>query len=334
MSDIKSRKQDHIDLAGKSVVTADSKETTLFYEPLFGVHPIQSSNEVSFLGKTLKAPLWISSMTGGSTEAGAINKRLAKIAGEFGLGMGLGSCRAFLEDPSTFDDFNLRPLLGDKVPFFTNIGIAQLENLLKHNEEEKLAAMVDKLCADGLVVHINPLQEWVQPEGDRYQRPVIETLQEYFEKTKIKTIVKEVGQGMGPKSLKALLDMPVECIEFAALGGTNFAKLEIERSKDDFWAPLSKIGHTAEEMIGYINEVKPSADRQFIISGGVRDFVHAYELMNSLNCKSIVGMAGAFLRPARESEEQLRKFTQNYILGLEMAGQWLEHPSFQEKKRD
>jgi isopentenyl-diphosphate delta-isomerase len=334
MSDIKSRKQDHIDLAANSVVTAEMRSTKLDYEPLFGVHPTGEMKEISFLGKTLKAPLWISSMTGGSTEAGAINKRLAKIAGEFGLGMGLGSCRAFLEDPSTFDDFNLRPLLGDGVPFFANIGIAQLETILLNGEEDKLAAMVDKLCADGIVLHINPLQEWLQPEGDRYQRPVIETLQEYFEKVQLRTIVKEVGQGMGPRSLKALMDMPVDCIEFAALGGTNFSKLEIQRGDRDFWSSLSHVGHTAEEMVESINSINSQTEKEFIISGGVQDFLHAYELMSTLVPKSIVGMAGAFLRPARESEEALRTFTQNFISGLQMAEQWLVPSADQEAKRD
>lgn len=334
MSDIKSRKQDHIDLAAKSVVTAEMRSTKLDYEPLFGVHPTGEMKEISFLCKTLKAPLWISSMTGGSTEAGSINKRLAKIAGEFGLGMGLGSCRAFLEDPSTFDDFNLRPLLGDDVPFFANIGIAQLETMLSKGEEEKLAAMVDKLCADGIVLHINPLQEWLQPEGDRYQRPVIETLQEYFEKVQLKTIVKEVGQGIGPRSLKALMDMPVDCIEFAALGGTNFSKLEIQRGDRDFWSSLAHVGHTAEEMVESINSINSETEKEFIISGGVQDFLHAYELMSTLEPKSIVGMAGAFLRPARESEEALRTFTQNFISGLQMAEQWLVPSADQEAKRD
>jgi isopentenyl-diphosphate delta-isomerase len=334
MSDIKTRKQDHIDLAANSVVTSQSRLTNLEYEPLFGVHPTGENKSFSFLGKRLKAPLWISSMTGGSTEAGAINKRLAIIAGEFGLGMGLGSCRAFLEDPSTFEDFNLRPLLGDDVPFFANIGIAQLESMLSNGEEEKISAMVDKLCADGIVLHINPLQEWLQPEGDRYQKPVIETLQEYFEKVELKTIVKEVGQGMGPRSLKALLGMPVDCIEFAALGGTNFSKLEIQRADCKFWSTLAHVGHTAEEMVEFVNEITSNTEKEFIISGGVKDFIHAYELMSTMRSKSIVGMAGAFLRPARESEEALRTFTRNFILGLQMAEQWLVPPLHQEVRRD
>lgn len=333
MSDIKSRKQDHIDLAAASVTKGSERASMLHYEPLFGTHSA-GSLDTSFLGKTLKAPVWISSMTGGSTEAGAINKRLAKVAGEFGLGMGLGSCRAFLEDPNTFDDFNLRPLLGNSVPFFANIGIAQLDELLANGEVEKLSGMVDKLCADGIVIHVNPLQEQLQPEGDRYSRPAIETLQEYFETTKLTTIVKEVGQGMGPRSLKALLDLPVDCIEFGALGGTNFSKLEILRGGNELLSPLATVGHTAEEMINFINDLNPTEEKTFIISGGVNDFLHGYELMKTLKAQSVIGMAGAFLRPARESEEELRTFTHNFIKGLEMASQWLEAPNSQEAKRD
>lgn len=331
MSDIEIRKQDHIDLAGSARIPEGSKDSRFCYEPLFGVHPSEEavSWNLDFLGSKMDAPVWISSMTGGGREANTINRRLAAVASEFGLGMGLGSCRALLENPEVFDDFNLRPIIGGELPFYANLGIAQVDELLRTNQEEKIIFLVESLRASGLVIHLNPLQEWLQPGGDRYTRPAFETLQDYFSKMKIKTIVKEVGQGMGPRTLAALLDLPVAAIEFAAFGGTNFSLLELKRAEDpntDFWRPLCNVGHTAIEMVEMINMLETSRsleDKSFIISGGVNNFLDGFHLMNKLNASSAIGMAGAFLTKAREGEEELRLFCRDYILGLEMARQWL-----------
>ena len=169
-------------------------------------------------------------MTGGTSRAGLINKNLAQACAEFGLGMGLGSCRILLDDRTYFNDFNVRPIMGNEVPLFANIGICQLEQLLASKEVDKLNELVANLQADGLIIHINPLQESFQPEGDRLKRPAIEILEDYLEQTNILTMVKEVGQGMGKDSLKALLQLPLESIEFGAFGGTNFSYLELNRS--------------------------------------------------------------------------------------------------------
>lgn len=116
-----------------------------------------------------------------------------------------------------------RKIIGDELPFYANIGIAQLETLLKDNEAYKIDQLVDKLQADGIIIHVNPLQEWLQPEGDKITEAPIKTIQQFLEKTKQKVIVKEVGQGFGKESLRALVQLPIEAIEFAAHGGTNFS---------------------------------------------------------------------------------------------------------------
>src|SRR5690606_7709496 len=112
--------------------------------------------------------LWISSMTGGTKEALQINRNLAQAANEFGLGFGLGSCRSLLTENTRFHEFDLRSMIGDELPFFANLGVAQVEELIAKKELNRLHDMVEKLRADGLIIHINPLQEWFQPEGDRF----------------------------------------------------------------------------------------------------------------------------------------------------------------------
>jgi isopentenyl-diphosphate delta-isomerase len=118
--------------------------------------------------------------------------------------------------------------MGDQ-PLYINLGIAQIEQLLNNNDSVRIKELINKLDADGLIIHVNPMQEWLQPEGDRFRQSPIDTIKRVIDIADFKIIVKEVGQGMGPASLKSLLALPLEAIDFAANGGTNFALLEILR---------------------------------------------------------------------------------------------------------
>ena len=164
------RKQDHIALAFESQVQAAQLDGRFYYEPLLAAHPKTELKAFSFLGKTMRAPLWISSMTGGTGAARHINQNLAEACGEFGLGMGLGSTRPLLESDDFFDDFDLRVSIGAASPFFVNLGIAQSEKSLSEKSFDKIEWLVERLRADGLIIHVNPMQEWLQPEGDHISR--------------------------------------------------------------------------------------------------------------------------------------------------------------------
>ena len=133
------RKRDHIELTQKSQTVRADVDSRFYYEPILSAHP-NSQIDVSthFLGKKMAAPFWISSMTGGVGEARHINQNLARVCREFSLGMGLGSCRVLLESDQYFEDFNLRPILGSELPFFANLGIAQLETLVIDGETNKI----------------------------------------------------------------------------------------------------------------------------------------------------------------------------------------------------
>jgi isopentenyl-diphosphate delta-isomerase len=303
------RKSDHINLTDRSRTLPSSVDLRFNYEPLFFKHPTSESNwKTNFIGFDFNYPLWVSSMTGGTQKAQTINTNLAKLVGEFKLGMGLGSCRSLLESKDRLDDFKVRKYLGIQ-PLFANIGCAQLAELVLNNNLHKISELVNLLEADGLVIHLNPLQEWFQPGGDRYLMTPIQVLETVFEKVKFPIIIKEVGQGMGPETLKALLNMPLAAIEFGAYGGTNFSQLESLRSTEgiELKKPFINVGHTASEMIDILNSL-PRTDKQFIISGGVQSVLDGYELKMKLEATSVIGMASAFLNPAQQSYTALQEY--------------------------
>ena len=324
------RKKDHIDLAFHSRTEGDELDGRFYYEPVLASHPKEEPISFAFLGKKMKWPIWVSSMTGGTGEAGYINRNLARVCAEYGLGMGLGSCRPLLESDQFFEDFNLRPIIGEEHPFYANLGVAQVDKLLSEGREDRILDLVDRLQADGLIIHVNPLQEWLQPEGDRFVRPPLETISELLEKTNLNLVVKEVGQGMGPESLKALLRLPLQAIEFAAFGGTNFAKLELLRSepaKRDFLGPVSRVGHTAAEMTDMVNLLMDETDVRchgIIVSGGITNFMDGHFLIRKMKLPAIYGQASAFLKYAKVSYEALNEFIAHQVKGLQLAQAYLK----------
>lgn len=325
------RKIDHIKLAETSIPASGTPDPRFNYEPLLSAHPA-GNEEVKFLGKTMNHPLWISSITGGSSDSGRINRYLAEAAAEFGLGIGLGSCRTLLKSNKYFEDFNLRPILGDNVPFFANIGIAQLEDLIDKKNLDKIHELVKvKLQADGLIIHVNPVQEWLQPEGDLFKRPPIETIIEFIEDLnhEYKIIIKEVGQGIGPDSLELLLKLEVDCIEYGAYGGTNFPAIEINRNKNSYskyLKPLASIGHNANEMIEITNKLAAKNSyycNNLIISGGINNFLDGYYFIKRSTLPAIYGMANSLLRNALISKEELLNFIKAEIEGYKFASRFL-----------
>jgi isopentenyl-diphosphate Delta-isomerase len=307
-SELSQRKMDHINLTQKSKTSADAVDTRFDYEPMFFTHPGPNDTwPSSFLGFKLDFPIWVSSMTGGVEKSQIINQNLATLCGEFKLGMGLGSCRQLLTSSERLNDFQVRKYFGDG-PLFANIGHAQLEELSLSNKFHLLDELIKTLEATGLIVHLNPLQEWFQPSGDRYRIDPLTTLKKFLEKTTYPVLIKEVGQGLGPKSLKAILDLPLAGIEFGAFGGTNFSLLESFRATDEiqYKRPFIQVGHTALEMVGILNAL-PDKGKEFIISGGIKTVLDGYELKTKLRAPSLIGMASNFLAPAQSNYENLRE---------------------------
>ena len=324
------KKKAHIDLALHSQTLRDSLDRRFHYEPMLNAHPGEIMKPFPFLGKTMRAPIWISSMTGGTEAAMLINRNLARVCREFGLGMGLGSCRVLLEENRFADHFFLREHIGDDVPFYANLGIVQIEKSLEGGTVDRISEMVYKLQADGLIIHVNPLQEWLQPEGEVLHHRPIDLIREFVEQVDFRIVVKEVGQGIGPESLRQLMHLPLEAIEFAAFGGTNFAKLELQRSSpamQHLLEPISLVGNDTDDMLGYITalmeEKKKPKVSQIIISGGIKSFLDGYYFIRKSPIPAVYGQASMFLRYAREDYDTLRDFTLQQIRGLEIAYAYL-----------
>lgn len=359
------RKEEHINLASKSQFRVQNNEkiSSLFtYEPLFStsINVCKNANEFKRSDYSLKypclqkeifnkkctLPLWVSSMTGGTKKALPLNQTLAKVSNHFGLGMGLGSCRPLLEESmknnipfkrcKNFADFNLRPYLKNNLPLVANLGIAQIEKLIKiHGAKSTcgiLEEMLDSLGADGIFVHINLLQEFLQPEGDVIEVPVFETLCELLKYASFNVAVKEVGQGMGPKSLRHLMQLPLAAIEFAALGGTNFSQLEILRGGPKALNVFSEVGHEAGEMLDFVLSLKEQLSeklmcKHFIVSGGIAHFLQGHYFVKRLEQKGLEGFYGQahfLLDLAHQGESALMDYVNNVANGLAMALQVLE----------
>lgn len=323
---LEERKSAHIDLAFASQTLGIHSDSRFYYEPALAGHPQDSLVPFNFLGKEFRAPIWISSMTGGTELARHINRNLAEVCAEFGLGMGLGSCRPLLEGNERFEDFNLRPIIGNDRPLYANLGVAQLEELFAAKQHQRLVDLVGSIQADGLIVHVNPLQEWFQPEGDRYFRNPVDIVHEVLDTVKFPVIVKEVGQGMGPESIRKFLKMPIAALDFAAYGGTNFSKLEMLRDKQGRatqFEPLIYVGHTADDMVEFVNQIVKEEGyiecKQIIVSGGVCNFLDGFYYTEKLQLTSVYGQASAFLKHATGSYDELKKYVTAQIDGLRVA---------------
>lgn len=324
------RKLEHIKLALESQTKLAEQDLRFNYEPMLSAHPENTDLSIQFLGKVMRTPIWVSSMTGGTGVAKTINGNIARACREFGMGMGLGSCRKLLFDKTDWADFDFRDEIGDQ-PFWANLGIAQIEELLASKNIQAVVDLVGELRADGLIIHVNPLQEWFQPEGNRLKQSPLQTIQQLLDQVSLKVIVKEVGQGFGPESLRQLLALPIEAIEFGAYGGTNFSKLEMLRDdpqKLEASLPFAFIGQSAGQMVDSVNQIlkeNPNpACRQLIISGGIQNALDGYYLTSKSQLSAVFGMASAVLKHASESYESLENFLQNQVQSLSLAKAYLK----------
>lgn len=233
MSDIQSRKTDHLDLCARGDV-AFREKTTLFecVELVHDALPELSLDEVqtgcAVLGKPLKAPLLIAGMTGGTPRAGEINRVLASVAADRGLAFGLGSQRPMLTHPEAAASYSVREVASD-VLLFGNIGLVQAASIVTSDVQ----ALVDRVQADALCVHLNPAMELVQPEGDRDFRRGEATLAKLQKELNVPVIAKETGCGISAGTAQRLRAIGIEHVDVSGAGGTSWVAVETQRARDD-----------------------------------------------------------------------------------------------------
>lgn len=269
----------------------------------------------TFLGKSLKAPILISSMTGGTELAHLVNTRLATVAQRYGLAMGVGSQRIALEQPELAPTFAVRSLAPD-ILLLANLGAVQLnygcglEDCLK---------LVELLEADALILHLNPLQEWVQSGGDSNFKGLLAKIQQICAQLPVPVIAKEVGNGISAVMAKQLIEAGVAAIDVAGAGGTSWAKVESQRAKDNRQRHLGQVfadwGLPTAECITAIRSMNSTIP--LIASGGLKN---GLDLAKSIALGAdLGGLARPFLVAAIESEAAVDELVKFLIAELEIV---------------
>lgn len=263
------RKKEHIQLCLTDEVAFRSKTNGLekydfIHYALTEVDINKISFESKLFSKKINFPFLISCMTGGTDEAENINFRLATVAQELKIPIGVGSQRQALENKKYHHTYKVIRKTAKDVPVFGNIGAAQL---VKSNKLTDIILLIDMLEADAMVVHLNPLQELLQKEGEPYFNGLLKKLEKLVIKSTVPIIVKEVGSGISTEVAKILLDIGVRGIDVAGSGGTSWAGVEILRSKseENFW----DWGLPTSYCLKTISPLKKNYNFLLIGSGGI-----------------------------------------------------------------
>jgi len=235
------RKKEHLELSLKADVSFKTKSNGFEYYDFIHnaateVELDKISFETKFFKKKINYPFIISCMTGGTEEAENINAQLAIAAEELKIPIGVGSQRQVLENKIYRNTYDIIRKNAKSVPVLGNLGAAEL---VKLKSTDPIKMLVDLIQADAFVIHLNPLQELLQPEGTPYFTGLSKSLKRLVKELEIPVIVKEIGAGISGKAAKELLEAGVRGIDVAGAGGTSWAAIEMLRNKsipnDYFW---------------------------------------------------------------------------------------------------
>jgi isopentenyl-diphosphate delta-isomerase len=318
----KTRKDDHLAICTDKNTNIEMSKSNGFEDLHFIHKALPEINfddidlSVNFLNFDLDYPIFISPITGGTTEAKKINKILARVASKFNIAMGVGSQRSAIEDPTISDTFSIVRKEAPKTFIAGNLGAIQFNNDYSIKQANEAIKMLD---ANALILHLNPLQEVIQPEGQTNFGDLIEKIEEICEKLEQPVIVKEVGSGISYDDAELLAEIGVQCIDVAGAGGTSWAEIEAIRANDQGYEDKQALGmlfknwgiptamSTAE--IGLLRE-----DIQTISSGGIRNGIEAAKAIYLGG--NLVGTALPILRAAMIGQEEVELWLNRFIQEL------------------
>lgn len=230
----------------------------------------------AFFGKNIHYPFMISCMTGGTMEAKNINAQLAIAADELNIPLGVGSQRQALENKKYHSSYKIIRKNAPGIPILGNIGAAQIAKL---KDPSQIQYLIDLIEADAFVIHVNPLQELLQKDGEPDFSGFFNSLEKICTAIKTPIIIKEVGSGIGKKAAKKLLDAGAKGIDVAGAGGTSWAGVEILRNKDSedpfFW----DWGLPTSYCLKKVRKLKNEYDFLLIGSGGIYDGIDIAKAM-------------------------------------------------------
>ncbi|MFB6283297.1 MAG: type 2 isopentenyl-diphosphate Delta-isomerase [Halobacteria archaeon] len=309
------RKEDHVRIVEEEDVESGGtgfRDVRLVHEALPEMDLGEVDTSIDFLGGELDAPIVIESMTGGHPSTKKINRRLASAASEAGVAMGVGSQRAGLEG----EDVDSYTVVRDVAPdafILGNIGAAQLDEYGVAGVEEAVE-MVD---ADALAVHLNFLQEAVQPEGDVDASGCLTALEKICDGLSVPVVVKETGNGFSRKTAERLSSVGVDAIDVAGCGGTTWSGVESYRAREagdgrgEYLGDLFRNwGIPTTASVAMVSEVHDCV----VASGGVRTGVDAAKSI-ALGADA-AGMAKPFLKPAGRGEDEVMDVVKDLLEGL------------------
>jgi isopentenyl-diphosphate Delta-isomerase len=317
---IEGRKADHIrinveeDVAGKGV-SSGFDEVRFVHCALPELDLEQVDTRSQLFGRSLGAPLLISCMTGGTAEAGRINARLAEVAQSLRLPMGLGSGRILLEHPEALPSFQVRRRAPD-VPLLANLGAVQLNRGVT---VEQCRRLLERMEADALVLHLNPLQEALQPDGDTCFGNLLERIEALCRQLGKPVVVKEVGWGLAPGVVVRLIEAGVSAVDVAGAGGTSWSEVESHRADEPWRERVARAfagwGLPTAQAVRLARQAAPEA--LIFASGGVRgglDVAKAIALGADL-----AGIAGPFLRAGAAGPEEAHSLAREAVEVLRIA---------------
>ena len=305
MTEILKRKADHIDLVLEqrlemAALASPWDQVQLTHNALPERDLLNFDLSTEFLGKHLRLPFLISSMTGGPLKAERINAHLAEAAQELGIAMGVGSQRiALLSAGSNGLTNNLRRW-APKIPLYANLGAAQLRDDFSLTEIQRAVDMIE---ADALIIHLNCLQELMQEDGDTDWRGLLSAIETVCASLDVPVIAKEVGMGISAATALRLVDAGVQAIDVAGRGGTNFIEVEAGRTADSRIKALGEIfkdwGIATPVAVQSIRARLPNFP--LIASGGIR---HGLDAAKAIKLgANVVAQAGPVLHAATESTQ-------------------------------
>ncbi|MCG8419094.1 MAG: type 2 isopentenyl-diphosphate Delta-isomerase [Proteobacteria bacterium] len=299
MASISQRKADHIEVAASG--EADFRHRSTLLEEVHLVHQalpelavaeIELSTEIA--GMRLAAPLVVSGMTGGTAEAGQINRDLARAAETVGLAFGVGSQRAMAQDPDLESTFQVRDV-APGVALIGNLGVVQARAM----GTVKVAELARRIGANAMAIHLNPAMELIQQDGDRDFRGALDTIARLVDALPVPVIAKETGCGLSAQAARSLAGIGVHAVDVSGAGGTSWVAVEARRAPDN--SPARRLGEELWDW-GIPTAVSVAAcaahDLPIIATGGLRSGLDV--------CRAIAlgatagGLAAPVLRAQRD----------------------------------
>jgi isopentenyl-diphosphate delta-isomerase len=320
VASIDERKSDHIRINleedVRSALTTGLEDYTFIHEALPELDLASVDTSLSLFGRKLNAPVLISSMTGGTEEAGEINQRLAEAAQQCRVAMGVGSQRAALENPLQIPTYSITRKMAPDILLFANLGAVQLN--YGYGVDECRRA-VDMIQADGLILHLNPLQEAVQAGGDTNFSGLARKIEAICKTLGRPVIAKEVGWGISERTARLLADCGVDAIDVAGAGGTSWSQVEMYRAPDEFTRKLaatySAWGIPTAESIQTVKAAAPKLP--VFASGGLKDGLDIAKCI-ALGA-TLGGMASQFLKAAAVSSEKVAEMMKLVQLQIQVT---------------